>query len=456
MKLRQKISCICGAILVAVVLVMGGTLLHRSKQNILQLTYEQAEDRQKNLASSFSEMANYYIDAEDSPAVEYSLVIYCFSRFADSTSVLTRGDEILYSQVNLQLQDYFNENTGRVQRYTGKIQGREILIVRGEVSVRGVSYFVYVVEDISAVYQSIGRLTWQFAGIGGLGIVIGLVLIFLSVRKSLSPLAELKQTAGSIAAGNYGERAEIAVRDEVGALAESFNLMAEAVEEHINELTETAERQRMFIGGVTHEFKTPLTTVILNADTLQNAYLSEEERDTALSYIERQCRWLERMTQKLLKLITLKQEIGTQRISAAELFRRAEESVSGVYAGRGTLLAVECGEEYIQADPDLMLSVIINLLDNASKASDPGQRVFLSARENIIEVRDEGIGIPESELARITEPFYMVDKSRSKKLGGSGLGLALVKEIVYAHGAELRITSQQGKGTTVRICFKKL
>ena len=82
-------------------------------------------------------------------------------------------------------------------------------------------------------------------------------------------------------------------------------------------------------------------------------------------------------------------------------------------------------------------------------------RITLSAGENMICVRDEGIGIPESELARITEPFYMVDKSRSKKLGGSGLGLALVKEIVHAHGARLEIVSQQGKGTTAFITFIK-
>ena len=298
-------------------------------------------------------------------------------------------------------------------------------------------------------------MVWRFALIGGVGILLGFVLIGLLVRRSMQPLAVLKTAAGRIAAGGYGERATVLSKDEVGALANDFNSMAEAVENHIGDLTETAERQRLFISGVTHEFKTPLTTVILNADTLQNAYMDEEERQTALSYIERQCKWLERMTQKLLKLITLKQDIELKPSSVPQLFERVEESMAETLRQRDTRLISECKLNTLSMDADLMQSVLINLVDNASKASAPGQAVTMRAYDDVIEVSDNGIGIQESELARITEPFYVVDKSRSKKLGGSGLGLALVKEIISAHGAELMIESSVGIGTTIRVQFKR-
>ena len=312
-----------------------------------------------------------------------------------------------------------------------------------------------MVEDITGVYESITRMVWRFALIGGVGILLGFVLIGLLVRRSMQPLAVLKTAAGRIAAGGYGERATVLSKDEVGALANDFNRMAEAVENHIGDLTETAERQRLFISGVTHEFKTPLTTVILNADTLQNAYMDEEERQTALSYIERQCKWLERMTQKLLKLITLKQDIELKPSSVPQLFERVEESMAETLRQRDTRLISECKLNTLSMDADLMQSVLINLVDNASKASAPGQAVTMRAYDDVIEVSDNGIGIQESELARITEPFYVVDKSRSKKLGGSGLGLALVKEIISAHGAELMIESSVGIGTTIRVQFKR-
>ena len=454
MKLWQKISLICSAVLTAILLPMGGLLLNEAKGNILDLTYQQAADKQKNLAASFSEMSNYYLEDSDTKPVEYSLVKYCFSRFADASSVLIKGSEALYSNVSVNMDAYPIEGY-EAQQFEEEINGRKILIVGSTVSVRNEPYAVYVVEDITGVYESITRMVWRFALIGGVGILLGFVLIGLLVRRSMQPLAVLKTAAGRIAAGGYGERATVLSKDEVGALANDFNRMAEAVENHIGELIETAERQRLFIGGVTHEFKTPLTTVILNADTLQNAYMDEEERQTALSYIERQCKWLERMTQKLLKLITLKQDIELKPSSVPQLFERVEESMAETLRQRDTRLISECKLNTLSMDADLMQSVLINLVDNASKASAPGQAVTMRAYDDVIEVSDNGIGIPESELARITEPFYVVDKSRSKKLGGSGLGLALVKEIVNAHGAALEIESSVGVGTTIRVRFKR-
>lgn len=454
MKLWQKVSLICSAVLTPIVLLMGGLLLREAEQSILDLTYQQSSDKQRNLSASFSEMSNYYLEETDSAPVEYSLVKYCFSRFADSTCVLMKGSETLYSNVAVDMSRYAIKGYD-AEQFEEEIGGRQILITGSTVSVRNEPYAVYVVEDITGVYESITRMVWRFALIGGVGILLGFVLIGLLVRRSMQPLAVLKTAAGRIAAGGYGERATVLSKDEVGALANDFNRMAEAVENHIGDLTETAERQRLFIGGVTHEFKTPLTTVILNADTLQNACMDEEERQTALSYIERQCKWLERITQKLLKLITLKQDIELKPSSVPQLFERVEESMAETLRQRDTRLISECKLNTLSMDADLMQSVLINLVDNASKASTPGQAVTMRAYDDVIEVFDNGIGIPESELARITEPFYVVDKSRSKKLGGSGLGLALVKEIISAHGAELMIESSVGIGTTIRVQFKR-
>lgn len=454
MKLWQKVSLICSAVLTSIVLLMGGLLLREAEQSILDLTYQQSSDKQRNLLASFSEMSNYYLEDSDTKPVEYSLVKYCFSRFADSTCVLMKGSETLYSNVAVDMSRYIIKGYD-AEQFEEEIGGRQILITGSNVNVRNERYAVYVVEDITGVYESITRMVWRFALIGGVGILLGFVLIGLLVRRSMQPLAVLKTAAGRIAAGGYGERATVLSKDEVGALANDFNRMAETVENHIGDLTETAERQRLFISGVTHEFKTPLTTVILNADTLQNAYMDEKERQTALSYIERQCKWLERMTQKLLKLITLKQDIELKPSSVPQLFERVEESMAETLRQRDTRLISECKLNTLSMDADLMQSVLINLVDNASKASAPGQAVTMRAYDDVIEVSDNGIGIPESELARITEPFYVVDKSRSKKLGGSGFGLALVKEIVNAHGAALEIESSVGVGTTIRVRFKR-
>ena len=194
-----------------------------------------------------------------------------------------------------------------------------------------------------------------------------------------------------------------------------------------------------------------MTALLLNADSLQNTYLDEEEHSAALARIEHQTRWLERLVQKLLKLITLKQKPDLQSVSVPELLDRVRESTADALATRGVTLETDCRVEALNLDADLMQSVLVNLVDNASKASTEGQIVTLSADNTGFAVQDQGCGIPQEEIDRITEPFYMVDRSRSKKLGGVGLGLALVKEIVQAHGGRLEIESAVGEGTTVRM-----
>lgn len=456
MKLWQKVSLICCIVLITIIAVCSLMLVIQSKDGILDITYKQARDKQSNLVSSFSEMADYYSFSDDSPVTTYSLVTYCFSHFADTDSVLQQGDEVLYSHISISPGNYPSiTNDSGQQQFTEKIDGRCILIVGSHVVINNVKYTVWVIEDISSVYNDIYNMIWRFAVISLAAILFGTGLIVFLVRRAMKPLLQLGDMTKRIAAGDYEERVSIYSHDEVGELATDFNTMADTVQTRIAELTETAERQRLFIGGVTHEFKTPITTMLLHADLLQNTYQDEDERQISLSHLESQCRWLERLTQKLLKLITLRENTDLKPESVECLFARVQESMTEMLKKRETPLIAEFDIDTLDMDIDLMQSLIINLVDNASKASEPGQTVYLCAYGHTIEVRDNGCGIPENELERITEPFYMVDRSRSKKKGGSGLGLALVKEIATMHKAELSIKSKPGDGTIVQIIFSR-
>ena len=459
MKLWQKTSLICIAVLFVIVTACSAVLLIHSKNSILELTYSRARDRQKSLASSFSEMAGYYIAEGDSRTVETSLVNYCFSRFADSSSVLMRGDETLYSGVSVNPRTFLPlpENEYSMKIAEREIDGRNVLIAGSLVAVRNTSYAVYVVEDISTTYNSIVSLAWTFAAVSLAGILLGAGCIALIMHRSTRPLTSLAKTARQIAGGDYSMRADVHTEDEIGALAGDFNLMAEAVETRIAELMETAERQRLFIGGVTHEFKTPLTALLLHSRMLRRANMTDEEKDASLEHIESQCEWLERLVQTLLKLITLEREIERRPCEVDALFDTVRQNTQKSLADRGVTLITHSGGGTLNCNADLIQSLLINLVDNAAKAYDADaadKRVLLTFSNNTIQVKDFGRGIPKEAMERIFEPFYMVDKSRSKKAGGSGLGLALVKRIADAHDAELTVKSGIGKGTTVRVRFQ--
>lgn len=457
MKLWQKTSLIFSVVLSIVVFVCSAVLLMHSKNSILRLTYAQAQDKQRNLTASFSEMADYFLEEGDSGMVEASLINYCFSRFADASSVLVKDGKVVYTGATINPADYIpvaGDGSYGAKTLETEIEGRNILMVGSLANVGNTSYAVYVVEDISTVYNSIADMIWTFVTVSLSSILAGAGITALLMRRSTRPVTELAAVSRRIAGGEYAMRADIHTSDEIGALASDFNRMADAVENHIAELTETAERQRLFIGGVTHEFKTPLTTLLLHSRMLRRSYMTDEERDNSLEHIETQCEWLERLVQTLLKIITLGADIELKPASVPELFERVRRSTSKNLSDKGVALEVLCEAGELPMNADLMQSLLINLVDNAVKAYDEDcedKTVFLSAKDNVIEVKDLGRGIPEDALERIFEPFYMVDKSRSKKAGGSGLGLALVKSIADAHGAALQVDSGLGMGTTIRV-----
>ncbi|MDO5399891.1 MAG: HAMP domain-containing sensor histidine kinase [Eubacteriales bacterium] len=453
MKLWQKLTAVCGAVLIGITVACSWVQLYWTQEKILDITRRQAAEKQSALETAFHQMVDYYGKASDPPAARRALLHYCFTRFADSTAVLVTDGETVYSQLSIQPENYL-QVTERQSFFSGTVDGRRLLMVGRALRLgSGQQCQVYVTEDITQVYAAIRQMALRFALLGAGAIVAGLGLMALLICRSMRPLGQLQKAAAQISQGLYDRRAKVRTHDEVGDLAQCFNQMAASVERHVEQLLETANRQRLFIGGVTHEFKTPLTAILLNADSLQNTCMTEDEQQQALACIESQGRWLERMVQKLLKLLTLRQDAALKPLPVETLLDRVREATSELLRSRGVGLTVECGMDCITGDMDLLQSALVNLVDNASKASRPGQTVALSARDNRLEVRDWGTGIPAAALAHITEPFYMADKSRSKKLGSIGLGLALVREIALAHGAELEIQSTPGAGTTVALRF---
>jgi two-component system phosphate regulon sensor histidine kinase PhoR len=135
------------------------------------------------------------------------------------------------------------------------------------------------------------------------------------------------------------------------------------------------------------------------------------------------------------------------------LFAAVEETMADALRENGVRLIVSCSVGELAMDFDLMRSALVNLIENARRASPRGSAIDLTAADGVISVKDYGKGIGREELSRVTEPFYTADRSRSKKNGGSGLGLALVKRIAEAHHAKLEIESEPGAGTTVSLIF---
>ena len=314
---------------------------------------------------------------------------------------------------------------------------------------------VYRVASMDEAQNNVRRLTGYVLAItfGVAGLTTG--ILFIILRHILQPLQELNETTKRLAEGNYDQRVVVRRKDEIGQLEESFNKMAEAVEMSTRSL-EASERQKtLFMGNLTHELKTPMTAISGYAQTLLSTKLSRENQEAALLYIYEECGRLERLSKKMMKLLELDQEdslIFTD-MPVSRLFEAAEKSCEVILKDKQ--MTLECMEhgEHFSMDLDLMTDVLINLIDNGVKASDCGGKIVLRAYDNIIEVQDFGQGISAEEQEKIMEPFYMVDKSRSRKSGGAGLGLALTAMIAKQHNISIQIDSKEGNGTRIILQF---
>ncbi len=289
------------------------------------------------------------------------------------------------------------------------------------------------------------------AAVGALSMVVSRIM--------LRPLGRLSAATKRMASGELDVRVRVDSSDELGALSEDFNAMAGRLEEQVQALKDAARRQEDFVGSFAHEIKTPLTSIIGYADLLRSRPLTADQVRESAGYIFGEGRRLEAMSRKLMDMIVLERQDFPLRLVPMDVFlRQTAGALRPALAQQGIQLEVRVEAAKVPLEPDLMETVLLNLLDNARKAMEHGGVIRLEgageAGGYVIRVADTGKGIPPEDLGRVTEAFYMVDKSRARAQGGAGLGLALCRRIVDLHGGRMELQSEVGAGTAISVHLK--
>lgn len=460
MKLRTKLVALSVALIIVTILTFSTLIL------VLMRNSQMKDVVAKGIAD-YNQFSSAYAkktvdDISDLPTVKRSYLINQFRAVPGfSEFTLCVGDEFLYNNAGFDPKtlfesgDRFTESKDDDVTYrTVRVYGTEYFVVQAAGVSTTEGYRITLVRDISAVTDSVRQLAVLCAVLGAFVILGSGAAMWAIVVHSFQPIKALKANASQLAQGQYDKRITVSGEDELSELATDFNQMAEAVQSNILALNDKSERQQTFINDLSHELKTPITSIMLCSETLLRREVSSEVQATCLNRIYEQARWLERLSQKLMTLVLLQGEITRQPASAKELLDAVASTTIDALQEKNIELKMNCEIDVMEVDFDLMRSAIVNLVENARKASKEGQTIEVNAKDHRIEVIDHGAGIPEEEIARITDPFYMVDRSRSKTAGGSGLGLAIVKAIVQAHGATLSIHSRLGEGTVMRIVFE--
>ncbi len=479
MRLFRKIylRVLSGILLFAV--TIPGYLLWETEKQSLQDACQYEEERIWNGLLAIQERVQRYGVGLDNDTVRNAVIIKEFRDIFESQGVLYRNGEEVF---NISPYDFEQDVMKEMRAKSGlekrdifisapqTADGKKLILFYQENAGFDMDYSFVIYLDVTDIYARTGNLLLKGLGFTVFLLAVVGIGIYRSIYGVMEPLDALNRAAARIAKGEYGIRIPKRIvtargkigrlnMDEIEEVAENFNRMAEKVEEHMEKLAEVNEKQRQLLGSLAHEIKMPITAIIGHADMLLTVRLNEDKRTNALLFILNEGKRLSSLSEKMLKLAGLygeqKERIEKRETDIGKLFDNLKIQISVLLKERRVSLRVNITPGNLKKwmDEDLILSLLMNLVDNASKASEPGGSIIVSDDETGFTVEDFGKGIPEQEINRVTEAFYMVDKSRTGNPGGAGLGLALCQQIVQVHGGKLIIESNLGKGTKVHVNF---
>lgn len=411
------------------------------EKNMIAL--EQQNRLNETTITSLMESFEQYYDEQNLSLELWKYSSQVYPKAVEEDKEKDKGNETLIQTENVMIKTI---NKNKYIYLTDKLEGLEE------------EYFLVYIRPLTDLNEIWNQLNVIYV-ISSIGISCCMaIILFVLLKRLMKPIKRFSYAANLIANGNYQERVDISGRDELAELARSFNHMAEEIEEKIKEITDETEKKQVFIDNLAHELKTPLTTIYGFAEYMQKAKMSEEDRRVSLEYMMEESKRLKNLAYSLLDLAMLRNEkIEFELLQIDKVLYSALKTVEMKFQEKQIQVNMKKTIDDIWGNRNLLESLFINLLMNAAYACETGGEIGIfinKIMENgVVEIKisDNGIGISEGELLHITEPFYRVDKARSRLDGGAGIGLSLCKQIVAVHNGEMKYLSKPGVGTTVII-----
>ena len=341
------------------------------------------------------------------------------------------------------------------------INNRKYAFVSSIVSLENKDFKLIISKDIQYVYTERSNNYKFFMIIDLIMLIILSAGMYIISKKLTNPLVKLSNVSKDIAKGEYNIRAvESKKNDEIGVLEHNFNLMIDVIENNIEELKYLNESKQRFIDSLNHEIKTPITSIIGYSELLLKSNVSEEIKIKSLKYINSEAKRLETLNSTLLKLTLMREE--NRKLGKVEL-KEAINNVKNILIykmeRKNIKLNIKIENIDLVQDKELLEVLLTNIIDNSIKASNVGSWIdvegYYGNNEYILKIKDKGIGIPQEDLDKVLEPFYMVDKARTRKNNGIGLGLSICSEICNMYNISLDIKSKLNVGTEVILIFNK-
>lgn len=458
MKFRYKVT-LCMISMIAFIFGIGGTFL-------LYSSFQSSINREKMAAIKTFDMVlhTFSLLSQETAWTTASEISNDFGKIVEQNDLfaaisLHKDKELIYKSsdfVNNMEEMGDKADYGNVAYKIIRSENNSYIQLCSVIKAENVDLYIDALYDVTKVYEQREELQRLYIAVFLLVVTCSAVLSYILSYFLTKPISRLKKIVSSITQGNYDLRSDIHTNDEIEELSAEFNQMTDTLVDKMEELNNAVDRQNQFIANFTHELKTPMTSMIGYADLLRRQNLSLEEQTDAANYIYSESKRLERLSIKLLELIAAdnkNQELTVQ--NPAYLIDSVVKHSISYFKENGIEIEKKCEAGNCMLEPDLFVSLVINLLENARRAMENGGviKIMLSMTEEGCDllIQDTGCGIPKDKLVHITEAFYRIDKARSRSFGGAGLGLSLCDRIAKIHNGSLSVESEVGIGTSVKV-----
>lgn len=449
-------------LIIAICFSLGGIFMI---QRNFQVAYENAVESysKQHIVNRYSLESNIRNAMESGKAFSDRLV----NEYADKMTnygnekreliIENQEGKVVFSSIkniDRKIKSYEQRKEGYYEIY--EIGEREFFLIGSKIKISDNMITVINRFDMSDTFSERKRQTNTFIVVN-IGIVFAAIMMVWILSYFLTKnIKKLSETSALIANGKYHIRTDIKSHDEIGELSKNFDIMANSVEEHIEKLQQDVEAREQFVSDFSHELKTPMTSMMGYSKMLLGDNLTKAERVKAEEYIYRECKRLKRLSKTLLKMLGISEENLEYKWIYTELVVETIEKICGE-SMKYSRLKVDMEEGQIFGDADLFLTLIRNLIENGDKACEEvengtvkliGKNLQDQYRITII---DNGCGMEKTEIAKVTQAFYMIDKARARNTGGNGMGLNICQKICSVLDIKMSISSGIGKGTKIQL-----
>lgn len=446
MKLSVKIFFgICIPSIIAI-LIVSMILINKNNETVLETETQRSILDLQSIEDEIIDATNRNIEIED-----FIKIISDYYKEKNIYLFYYQNNEISYKTtdvISLNNKEILNVEDNKYKTLIENKNNNYYIFISAKLDNGNVLVYAKNVNSIYEIRDSLMRMCIYSIIIAMLIIAIIAFIISKTITK---PMVEMQKEMVKLSKGNY----DINLKEnnsELGKLSKNFNKMSKEIKNRNDELLDLINSKQIFIDNLAHEMNTPLTSILGYSELLEKANLNEEQKSKYLQYIQQETKRILDMYKKLLMLSYKKNaDFEKSDIYMEKVFDEIKDTLSNRLSQNSIELIINNQLRYLYSDETLIIMCVSNLIKNAINVSNPGSKIIVNAFEmnnkKYIQVVDQGPGISEENIKKITEPFYRADKVRSRKNGGAGLGLSICKSIMEMHGGDIKIESDLGKGS---------